>query len=128
MHHLILTLWVSFHFWHLFSEENIKDTLECRGSSEKKISSLMAFCLSWLSMDRWLENLWNQKSLQFICLYNLKISSLGNDLLLQLKCKVIRTLFLFEDLVILVVFKGIWKEWTRISGLAAQRCYLKRLP
>lgn len=88
----------------------------------------MAFCLSWLSMHRWLENLWNQKCLQFICLYNLKLSSLGNDLLLQLKSKVIRTLFLLEDLVILVVFKGIWKEWTRISGLAPRKCYLKRLP
>lgn len=64
----------------------------------------------------------------FICLYNLQLSSLGNDLLLQLKSKVIRTLFLFEDLVILVVFKAVWKEWTRISGLAPQKCYLKRLP
>lgn len=128
MHHLILTLWVSFRFWQLFSAQNMEDTMGCRGGSEKKISSLMVFCSSWLSMHRWLENLWNQKYLQFICLYNLKLSSLGNDLLLQLKSKVIRTLFLLEDLVILVVFKGIWKEWTRISGLAPQKCYLKRLP
>lgn len=123
MHHLTLTLWVSFNFWHLFSARNIEDTLECRGSSEKKISSLMAFCLSWLSMHRWLENLWNQKYLQFICLYNLKISSLGNYLLLELKSKVIRRLFLLGDLIILVVFE---KSERGFQDRLEQRCYLKK--